>query len=283
MVRNMTVCELYNWITDTLQKAGCDSPAFDACCLLEDVGGYPRGQDHAQCAHTLSADVQTAVLAATARRAAGEPLQYILGQWAFLDLTLEVGRGVLIPRPDTERLVEVAAEHLQGVSAPLVLDLCAGSGCVGLGLCSFVPDVRVTAVELSDEALPILRRNIARYPRRDVCARRDDVLSPCGAYASVDAILSNPPYIRTEELDGLMREVQHEPRMALDGLADGLAFYRAILSHWLPLVKTGGFVAVEIGFDQGEAVKTLFEAAGLRDVTVYRDYGDNDRVVYGRL
>lgn len=278
----MTVCELFNSITDTLQKAGCDSPAFDACCLLEDIGGCPRGRDHA-CDRTALADETTAaVLAAVSRRADGEPLQYILGAWDFLDLTLNVGEGVLIPRPDTERLCEVAYEHLRGLAVPTVLDLCAGSGCVGLGICSLHGKADVTAVELSDKALVYLRRNVERYARFGVRVVQDDVLSPKMSYTPVDAIVSNPPYIPTADLAGLMREVQHEPRMALDGAADGLRFYRAILKNWLPLVKAGGFVAVEIGYDQGAAVRTLFEEAGLQEVTVYRDYGDNDRVVYGQ-
>lgn len=279
----MTVCELYKHITETLQKAGCDSPAFDACCLLEDLAHLPHGRDAARCETVLSDEAVGAVLSAVSRRAAGEPLQYILGQWDFLDLTLEVGKGVLIPRPDTECLCETAAAHLRGKEAPTVLDLCAGSGCVGLGVCSLVKGARVTAVELSDEALPFLRRNARRYPAFDVTVVQDDVLSPRASYSEVDALVSNPPYIPTADLPTLMREVQHEPSMALDGFSDGLAFYRAILSQWLPLVRPGGFVAVEIGYDQGAAVKALFETAGLCDVTVTRDYGGNDRVVYGRV
>ena len=143
------------WLTAAtarLTEAGCEDAAFDARCLLEDFGGLPRG--HAADETPLT-DEQTAALdAALVQRAEGRPLQYILGEWEFLTLTLKVGEGVLIPRPDTELLCEVAAENLRGKTAPRVLDLCAGSGCVGLGVASLHPSALVTEVELSDAALP---------------------------------------------------------------------------------------------------------------------------------
>ena len=264
-----------------LEKAGCDSPAFDACCLLEDLAHLPHGKDFSNDRSLLSENAAQAVLSAATRRACGEPLQYILGQWDFLSLTLEVGKGVLIPRPDTELLCEVAAQKLADVPSPQVLDLCAGSGCVGLGLCSLLPQASVTEVELSDEALAYLRRNTARYASFDVRVVQDDVLSPKESYPPVDAVLSNPPYIPTADLDGLMREVQHEPRMALDGDVDGYRFYRAIVAHWLPLLKDGGLLAVELGIGQAQDIKLLFEQAGLRFVEIHRDLGGIDRVVCG--
>ncbi len=278
----MTVCELYIQVKSMLEKAGCDSPAFDACCLLEDVAHLPHGRRFETDDMPLAETVCEDVIASATRRANGEPLQYILGQWDFLSLTLEVGEGVLIPRPDTELLCEVAAEKLKNIDRPMALDLCAGSGCVGLGLCSLLPSVSVTEVELSDEALPYLRRNAARYPSIRAVIVKDNVLAPQQEYASVDAILSNPPYIPTKDIPGLMREVQHEPKMALDGDEDGLVFYRAILEHWLPLLKNGGWLLVELGIGQAQDVKAMFEAAGLCDTEIHRDLGGVDRVVCGR-
>lgn len=278
----MTVCELYIQVKSMLEKAGCDSPAFDACCLLEDVAHLPHGRRFETDDMPLAETVCEDVIASATRRANGEPLQYILGQWDFLSLTLEVGEGVLIPRPDTELLCEVAAEKLKNIDQPMALDLCAGSGCVGLGLCSLLPSVSVTEVELSDEALPYLRRNAARYPSIRAVIVKDNVLAPRQEYASVDAILSNPPYIPTKDISGLMREVQHEPKMALDGDEDGLIFYRAILEHWLPLLKNGGWLLVELGIGQAQDVKAMFEAAGLCDTEIHRDLGGVDRVVCGR-
>ncbi len=265
----------------TLEKAGCDSPAFDACCLLEDLGRLPHGRRFDTDDTPITDERCEAVLAAASRRASGEPLQYILGQWDFLSLTLEVGKGVLIPRPDTELLCEVAAEKLTDAAHPAVLDLCAGSGCVGLGLCSLLPTASVTEVELSDEALAYLERNVKRYSAFAVTVVKDDVLSPQKTYAPVDAILSNPPYIPTADLSGLMREVQHEPTMALDGDADGLTFYRAIAEKWLPILKHGGLLAVEVGIHQARDVKAILETAGLHNVEIHRDLGGVDRVVCG--
>ena len=179
------------WLADAtarLIEVGCEDAAFDARCLLEDLGGMPRGT--AADDTSLSPEEIAAVNSALAERAAGRPLQYILGAWDFLSLTLKVGEGVLIPRPDTELLCEAAAERLQGTPHPRVLDLCAGSGCVGLGVASLVPDAAVTAVELSDEAWLYLADNIARYPAYDVTPHRGNVLTDYAAFDGVyDAFL----------------------------------------------------------------------------------------------
>lgn len=279
----MTVTELLKIIEKRLEAGGCDSPAFDACCLLEDIGGVGRGAV-ALCGSTeLSDEVCERVLTAVARRAAGEPLQYLLGTWDFLSLTLEVGEGVLIPRPETELLCELAAERLKTVSHPRVLDLCAGSGCVGLGIASLCPTAAVTAVEKSTEAFAYLQRNSSRYPQFAVTPVCADVLTDHTAFSEpFDAIVSNPPYIPAADLATLQREVQHEPSMALDGGEDGLRFYRVIAERWTKLLCSGGFVAVEIGIGQESDVMHLFESAGLTDIGFLRDYSDIPRVVYAR-
>ncbi|MBR0447160.1 MAG: peptide chain release factor N(5)-glutamine methyltransferase [Clostridia bacterium] len=272
------------WLTEAtarLTAAGCEDAAFDARCLLEDFGGLPRGQ---AAEDTPLTDAQLAALTtALAQREAGRPLQYILGQWDFLALTLQVGEGVLIPRPDTELLCEAAAERLRSVSAPRVLDLCAGSGCVGLGMASLVPTTTVTAVELSDEALPYLRANVARYPQYAIAVRQGNVLTDYTDFdGPYDAILSNPPYIPTADLAGLQREVQHEPKMALDGAEDGLLFYRMIAEHWCDKLAENGFVAVEVGIGQAADVAALFTACGLENTEVLTDLGGVQRVVIAR-
>lgn len=267
--------------TAHLAAAGCEDAAFDARCLLEDLGGLPRGQ--AADDTLLTAQQETLLDNALAQRAAGRPLQYILGEWEFLTLTLRVGEGVLIPRPDTELLCEAAAERLKGIPHPRVLDLCAGSGCVGLGVASLAPDAAVTAVELSDAALGYLEQNAARYPAFDVTVKQADVLTDYTVFDDgYDAILSNPPYIPTADLATLQREVQHEPRMALDGTADGLAFYRVIAEHWCGKLAENGFCAVEVGIGQAADVAALFAAAGLANTEILRDLGGVERVVIAR-
>lgn len=267
--------------TARLTEAGCEDAGFDARCLLEDLGGLPRGRGAGD---TPLTDAQETVLEnALAQRAAGRPLQYILGEWEFLALTLKVGEGVLIPRPDTELLCETAANHLRGKTAPRVLDLCAGTGCVGLGVASLVPGAVVTEVELSDAALGYLRQNVAAYPSYDVTVLQADVLADFDAFAGpYDAILSNPPYIPTGDLDGLQREVQHEPRMALDGTEDGLLFYRTIAEHWCEKMAPGGFCAVEVGVGQAADVAALFTAYGLENTEIWPDLAGIDRVVVAR-
>lgn len=277
----MTVSALFDAITNELQEAGCDSPAFDACCLLEDLAQIPHGRDPRHDQVLLSEETVHAVTAAAGRRAAGEPLQYILGAWDFLSLTLEVGDGVLIPRPDTELLCEVAADKLRDVETPSILDLCAGSGCVGLGTASLLNHATVTAVELSDDALVYLRRNAARYAQYAMVIVKDDVLAPTASYAPVDALLSNPPYIPSADIPSLMREVQFEPKMALDGDTDGLVFYRAIIAHWSSCIKTGGLLAFEVGIGQAADVAALMKAAGYTAVEIHRDLGGIERVVCG--
>ena len=277
----MTVSKLFKTVVSILEKAGCEDPAFDTYCLLEDIADLPHGRRFEMDETPLDHDHCEAVFAAASRRANGEPLQYILGSWDFLSLTLDVGEGVLIPRSDTELLCEVAAEKLKKIADPTVLDLCAGSGCVGLGLCSLLPTASVTEVELSDDAMVYLERNVRRYAAFKARIVKDDVLSPQKTYAPVDAILSNPPYIPTADLNDLMREVQHEPKMALDGDEDGLKFYRAIANQWLPMLKDGGLLAAEVGIYQAQDVQAIFETAGLREVEIHRDLGGVDRVVCG--
>ena len=276
----MTYRALREQIRRQLEKAGCDSPAFDALCLLEDIAGLPKGGLPLWKERPLPPETAARLEAAVAQREKRRPLQYILGRWPFLDLTLEVGEGVLIPRPDTELLCESAADWLKGRPQPRVLDLCAGSGCVGLGIARLCPGARVTAVELSQEALPYLRRNAARYPQYALTVKAGDALDPGAAEGLFDAVVSNPPYIPAEELEGLMPEVRREPRMALDG-GDGLRFYRGIARIWVSRLRPGGFCAVEVGVGQAADVAALFRAAGLDAITVRRDLGGIERVVAG--
>ena len=264
---------------DRLTKAGCDSPAFEVRCICEDLAcRHPRMTDE------IPPAVVERLERAVDERAARRPLQYILGNWDFLHLNLKVGEGVLIPRPDTEILCETAADFLRktGAVRPRVLDLCAGSGCVGLGVASLYDGVAVTAVERSPEALAFLRQNVAESGLAADVVEGDVLVAPPADLGRFDVIVSNPPYIPTADLPYLMPEVQCEPRMALDGGADGLMFYRAIMAHWLPLLKDGGLLAVEIGQGQEQDVAALFAAAGLQNVTATPDLSGILRVVSGQ-
>lgn len=280
----MNVRALYNRARATLE-AVTEDPAFEAMCLAEHFFGLSRSALLTHGEKEPEAEAAEAFLQAVRRRVEGEPLQYILGEWDFMALTLCCGEGVLIPRDDTAVLVEAAVQRLRGVRAPRGLDLCAGTGAVALSLAKEA-GAQAAAVERFDRALSYLHKNLARYPALPVRAVRGDVLDPEFADTlpdDLDFIVSNPPYIETAELFTLQREVRREPKTALDGGADGLAFYRAICGFWAKKLRPGGVLAVEIGETQGGAVATLFRGAGAKDIRIHRDLAGLNRAVSGIL
>jgi release factor glutamine methyltransferase len=201
-----------------------------------------------------------------------EPLAYVLGEWYFYDETYRVSPACLVPRPETEHLVEELIKRLpQGA---IFADLCTGSGCIAISILAHRPDCRAVAVDLSEEALALAKENAALNGVSDrITFLHADVLSGNAlGNASFDAIVSNPPYIVTEVIDTLEPEVLCEPRIALDGGADGLLFYRVLVSDYRKNVKENGFLLFEIGYDQGEALKALCPCE------IKRDYSGNDRV-----
>ncbi len=282
----MTCRALYLLARQRLQQAGVDAPGVDAALLAEKFLGLDRRGLALHGEEEANPPQEEAFLAALTDREARRPLQYILGSWEFLGMDLSLGEGVLVPREDTIVLVETLAKGLEGIPAPRGLDLCAGTGAVALGLLTLVPECSAQCVEVSQKALPYLEKNLERYGQGRVTALAGDVLSreTAAAFApgSLDFLASNPPYIATEEIPTLQPEVQREPALALDGGPDGLVFYRAITELWLPLVRPGGVVAVEIGETQGAQVADLFTQAGLKNVTVTQDWSGLDRVVSGK-
>lgn len=216
------------------------------------------------------------------KRTTGVPLQYILGEWEFMDIKFKVGHGVLIPREDTRVLIDALYPYIKRLAEPKILDLCAGSGTIAIKLAKLFPKSQVFAVELSDEALNYLRYNIDLNDAKNISVIKSDILrAPEDSLFpnfNIDVIVSNPPYIRTQEIGQLQREVQFEPTVALDGGEDGLNFYRAIADHWIKFLKpSGALIAVEIGSDQAEEVSDLFLKRGLTQVAVFKDLSDLDR------
>ncbi len=283
----MTYRELYLKTKRDFAAAGVDSPSYDAMALIGFFFGLDRPGLALREQESPPVEQEAAFLKAAAERAGRRPLQYILGRWEFMGMSLCVGEGVLIPREDSVIAVEALAGKLSGKAAPVGLDLCAGSGAIALGLCSLIPKAAVTCIELSGQAFGYLEKNIAAHPFCHIQAKRGDILLRSTAEgfapASLDFIVSNPPYIRTEELPSLQPEVQKEPVLALDGGQDGLTFYRAVAEHWLPLLKPGGVLAVEIGEEQGQTVSDLFASCGLKDVDRKRDWAGLDRCVIGSV
>ena len=268
----------YQKLCARLMMAGVPDARFDAAQLYTFVTGRDHRLDDGPTAEEAS---RLQVLAE--RRAGREPLQYLLGEWDFLDFTLKVGRGVLCPRADSEVVCETAIELLKDSEAPVVYDLCAGTGCLGLGIARAVPSAKVTCVELSHDAWPYLTANVAALGGKNTKAERGDVTT----YYSImeepaDLIISNPPYLTAKEMRSLMPETAKEPAMALDGGADGLDFYRLLLRQYTDVVRPGGWMVLEIGYTQAEDVLVMGRAAGWQDGFCRQDAGGNDRVVFFR-
>lgn len=276
----MTAEQVLRTAAEKLRAAQIENASFDASCLVENITGLSRTKIML-CDDDIADEQAELVERAVLRRISGEPLQYILGEWDFFGRTFEVGEGVLVPRPETELLVELALEKLRNVRYPVVFDLCAGSGCVGLTIAAERPDAHVWLFEKYDEAFHYLKRNIEKLGLTNVQAVQYDITLGCDDKISEtpDLIVSNPPYLRTDELDGLSTEVMHEPVTALDGGADGIDFYRIIASRWLPNVNKHGGIIFECDPSQTLEIADMLMPYAMR-VKIVTDIFGLQRAVY---
>ena len=255
----MTISELEKLGSQKLRASGKENSDFDARCLLEFVLNLNPTQYLLNRSEEVDSVCAEKFLSLVERRSNGEPLQYILGKWEFMGLPFYVGEGVLIPRPETEMLVEFALDFLKDKKNPVVIDLCSGSGCIAISVAKHLPNAKVYAVEKSDLAFPYLKKNIWLNCVFNVSAVHGDIFDrTLLSDIKPDLILSNPPYIRSPEIASLQSEVRNEPSMALDGGEDGLVFYREIANGWLDRLGTGGAIAVECGEDQTEDIIRMF-------------------------
>lgn len=250
------------------------------------------------------------------RRISGEPLQYIIGEWDFYNCNFRVGEGVLIPRPETELLVDTALDFLaenfsqdgddatsmiykvvygtrvrgeyvlpnEGYGVARVLDLCSGSGCIAISIAKNFANSKVFAIEKSSQAFEYLKQNVALNRVKNVVPFNDDIVTGCqnligASKGQFDLIVSNQPYVKSAECDELQREVLKEPRMALDGGEDGLDFYRVIANRWLPLLKSGGMLIMECGEDQAVAIEGILSATSCGQTFILDDFAGISRVV----
>lgn len=293
-------------VQQRLAAAGCPDADFDARELFRLV----TGRDPRLSERVLTEEQAARLETLCQRRESREPLQYLCGRWPFLDFELAVGPGVLCPRADTEVVAEAAAQTLAGCAAPKVLDLCAGTGCLGLGIKRLCPTASVTCVEKSPEALHYLVCNVRTALRSLPQGSTEDVLEedepslgsgllgiaalPPAAQAvegdlfdywrglpegGLDLIVSNPPYLTASEMEDLQPEVAKEPAMALAAGEDGLDFYRALARHYQTPLRPGGTLALEIGWQQREAVCALLQAEGWTQIRCIQDLGGNDRCI----
>lgn len=266
-----------------LKERGIPSPRLEAELLLGHILELERLQLYMNFDKPLRDEELARLREPVRRRGAREPIAYILGRREFYSLDFAVGPGVLIPRPDTETLVEAALRSCEpeGEAPVYVADVGTGSGCVGIAIAKSQPAVRLFATDTSVEALGYARRNVEAHELGDrVALLRGPLLSPIPEDRPVDVIVSNPPYIPSADIEGLMPDVRdYEPRDALDGGIDGLDIYRSLIP--LAAKRARRAVLVEIGHDQGEAVSAIFRDAGLQEVRVIQDLTGRDRVVQG--
>lgn len=265
----------YTSATALLRDAGVASAAYEARLLISEFCGVDPSE---LLAHPEKEYESEALEGALRQRSERYPLQYILGRVGFRECSFRVTEDTLIPRPDTELLVEYAVSRLPENAC--FADLCTGSGCVAISALFERPDVHGVATDISAAALAIASENAKSNgvdTRLEIICEDLRIPSAILKHAPFDAILSNPPYIRSSDLCSLEKELDFEPRIALDGGGDGLEIYRAILDIYPPLLAAQGFIALEIGYDQEEAIQQLARQRSM-NCTVLRDYGANPRV-----
>lgn len=277
----MTIGEWLRHAKDALAESGCPDPQIDSRWIAEDTLGLSRSEMHFETERSLSPEEHEQLEALLQRRVQGEPVQYLLHSACFMGLNFYVDSRVLIPRQDTETLVEAVIVALRQLEKPRMLDLCAGSGAIGLSVKTLVPGADVTLADCSRDALEVVREN-ARRLGVDVEIRHGDLFRAVW-HQKFDLIASNPPYIPTGDLPLLQREVQREPQLALDGGGDGLDFYRRIAADAPEHLNPGGSIYLEVGAGQADAVRALLtEHMECAEAGAINDLNGIPRVVWAR-
>ena len=278
-----TLVQAWTAARERLKAAKVDSPVIDARLLLEAAADASRTDIITDPHRALTPEQREQLEAYVERRARREPVSRILGRKGFWKLMLTVTPDVLTPRPDTETVLDAVLGQFPERMPFTVLDMGVGSGAILLAILAERPAAKGLGTDVSHEALAVARENAANLDLNDRAALLRTSWADGLEDGGFDLVVSNPPYIRSAEIETLEPEVRdHEPRLALDGGADGLEAYRVLAPEVLRLLKPGGMFAVEIGFDQAEAVRPMFEAAGGQGVQVVKDLSNLERVVTGR-
>lgn len=282
--KTWTIGSLVKWATDDFRARGIDNPRLDAELLVAHALGIDRMRVILDASRPLEGAELAKLRELVKRRRAHEPIAYLRGEREFYGLRFKVDSRVLIPRPDTETLVDVALARTSHVSLSMrMLDLCTGSGCVAIAVARQRPTAKIFASDLSEGAIAVARENAYRLGAYNVAFLSGDLFEPAGA-ARFDVVTANPPYIATGEIATLQADIREfEPRLALDGGPDGLAIVRRIVQAAPDHLAAGGVLALEIGAGEADATRALFEARGFRDVRADRDLARIERVVSGVL
>ncbi|MEJ1160387.1 peptide chain release factor N(5)-glutamine methyltransferase [Prosthecomicrobium sp. N25] len=271
-------------LRDAFRKAALDSPDLDARLLVREVVGLDLTGLVREGARPLREDEAAAIAAAAARRLRGEPVARILGRQEFWGLTFRLGPDALVPRPDTETLVEAVLQAIDGAAGRdtrlVVADIGTGSGAILAALLAELPNAVGLGIDLAPGALAVAAENLAALGLADRALLVRGSYGAALAPGGFDVVVSNPPYIESADIAGLMTEVRdHDPRLALDGGPDGLDAYRAIAAQAPAALRSGGFLAVEIGWRQAEAVRAILVPNGFKRIDVLPDLAGNDRVL----
>ncbi len=279
----MTYSELYKFTLNELKDIS-DSPSTEAGMLFQHCFGFDRIKISVNGDKTADEESERLLYECLKKRREFIPIQYILGKGSFYDNDFIVGDGVLIPRPETEILVEQTLEFTKqsGVQNPVIFDLCSGSGCVGISIAKCLPDAIVYLFEKSDKAIGYIKKNIELNQTNNVTVIEYDIFDGIpDSLPTPDILVSNPPYIPKADIDALQPEVKKEPVMALDGGDDGLDFYHCICDKWLSYVDKSVFYALEFGIYQSDDILKIFERVSY-DAQITKDFNGIDRVVYGK-
>ena len=282
-----TYNDIYLQARYALREHGVEGYSLEAKLLVATAAGKTAQELLRDLSLYTTPEMAAKVADLTQRRIAGEPVAYITGAWEFYGLPMVITTDVLIPRIDTELLVDAAKELLNGHKMDArVLDLCCGSGCIACAIGHELPATRLVAVDISANALEVCRKNIAanRLSSRAICMQADATASPPLSMGQFDMIVSNPPYIRSADMAKLDHSVRDfEPAWALDGGKDGLKFYKAIIKYWKALIRPGGYLLFEVGEGQAESVKEMMLTGGFRAVSSKFDTLGVERVIIGRM
>ena len=282
----ITYNNLYLDIRQVFRDSGIEAATLEARELVCYAAGKTREELMRDARLYVPRLVEEKTRELVARHLAGEPVAYLIGEWEFYGLPLDISESVLIPRADTEVLAAQAIDYVKTLDKPRVLDLCAGSGCVGLAIASQVKTCHVVLGEIDEGALRICRQNVRRngLTTRVMPYQVDALQKPSVNLGEFDCIVCNPPYIPDGDMEGLDPSVRdYEPHLALRGGEDGLDFYRAVCDKWRDALRTGGRLCFEVGIGQADDVLRLMRSVGFGDIQVIPDTNDIPRVVFGTL
>jgi len=277
----MTIFEAYNTTKQKLQKAGIEDFVFEAKQIIKHITGLNATQILTEYQKKLTAFQENNLTALLRQREIRYPLQYIFGEWEFYGRPFYVGPGVLVPRADSETVVEACLEYLQHIKEPKILDLCTGSGCIGITLALEKYDSEVSLLEKYDEAYRYAEKNIVRNEAVNTAIYKGDIFLGDLSDSKYDLIVSNPPYIPENEMKDISPEAEFEPVNALFANDNGLEFYKAVCENYKNSLKPNGMLCFEVGIGKADAVSQILRDNGFAKITVKKDLNSVDRAVWG--